>query len=42
VDKDGLLPFYLIDAHEELAQPGVAFLFGKVWPPGYPFVCLAG
>ncbi len=22
-------PFYLLDAHEELAQPGVVYLFGK-------------
>ena len=30
VDGEGVLPFYLIDAHEEPAQPGAVFLFGKV------------
>ncbi len=30
VDKDGSLPFYFIDAHEELATPGVVYMFGKV------------
>ena len=30
VEGDGQLPFYLLDAHEEFAQPGVVFLFGKV------------
>ena len=32
LDAEGQLPFYLIDAHEELAQPGTVFLFGKVRP----------
>jgi DNA polymerase alpha subunit A len=33
---DARLPFYMLDAHEEAAQPGVVFLFGKVpaGPPG--------
>lgn len=30
VDKDGQLPFFYIDAHEEIATPGVVYLFGKV------------
>jgi len=30
LDSDARLPFYLIDAHEEISQPGSVFLFGKV------------
>lgn len=30
LDGEGQLPFYILDAHEELAQPGVVYLFGKV------------
>ncbi|KAK2077328.1 hypothetical protein QBZ16_004962 [Prototheca wickerhamii] len=30
LNGEGKLPFYLLDAHEELAQPGTVFLFGKV------------
>jgi DNA polymerase alpha subunit A len=30
LDTESCLPFYLIDAHEEMAQPGTVFLFGKV------------
>ena len=33
LDGEGQLPFYLLDAHEELAQPGVVYLFGKVGRP---------
>ena len=30
LDEEGQLPFYLLDACEEPAQPGVVYLFGKV------------
>ncbi|KAL6785075.1 POLA1 [Auxenochlorella protothecoides x Auxenochlorella symbiontica] len=30
LDSSGALPFYLLDAHEEPAQAGTVFLFGKV------------
>jgi len=30
LEKDGSLPFFLLDAHEEWATPGVVYLFGKV------------
>ena len=30
LEKDGGLPFFLLDAHEEWATPGVVYLFGKV------------
>lgn len=30
LDLDGSLPFYLIDAHEEVASSGTIYLFGKV------------
>ena len=30
LDSNARLPFYLLDAHEEAAQPGSVFLFGKV------------
>lgn len=30
LNAEGNLPFYLLDAHEEPAQPGTIFLFGKV------------
>lgn len=39
VEKDGTLPFYLVDAHEELYQPGAVFLFGKVCVCVYGAVC---
>lgn len=29
LDENCLLPLYLIDAHEELSQPGTVYLFGK-------------
>ena len=28
--EDDKLPFFLLDAHEEQAQPGTLYLFGKV------------
>ena len=28
--EDGKLPFFLLDAHEELGTPGTLYLFGKV------------
>ena len=40
LDGEGQLPFYLLDAHEELAQPGVVYLFGKVGRPVLLLVCL--
>jgi hypothetical protein len=30
---DNMLPFFLLDAHEEQATPGTVYLFGKVCPP---------
>ena len=30
LDDDARLPFYLLDAHEEAAQPGTVYLFGKI------------
>ncbi|PSC73303.1 DNA polymerase alpha catalytic subunit [Micractinium conductrix] len=39
LDAEGQLPFYLIDAHEELAQPGTVFLFGKVPLNGQHLSC---
>lgn len=39
LDSEGQLPFFLIDAHEELAQPGVVFLFGKVPLNGQHLSC---
>ncbi|PRW60975.1 DNA polymerase alpha catalytic subunit [Chlorella sorokiniana] len=39
LDGDGQLPFYLLDAHEELAQPGVVYLFGKVPHNGQHLSC---
>lgn len=39
LDGEGQLPFYLVDAHEELAQPGVVFLFGKVPHNGHHLSC---
>lgn len=29
LDENSLLPLYLIDAHEEISQPGTVYLFGK-------------
>ena len=36
LEKDGSLPFFLLDAHEEWATPGVVYLFGKVPLPSAP------
>lgn len=30
LDSQGQLPFFLLDAHEEAATPGLVYLFGKV------------
>lgn len=30
LDGQGQLPFFLLDAHEEVATPGLVYLFGKV------------
>lgn len=30
LDSQGQLPFFLLDAHEEIATPGTVYLFGKV------------
>lgn len=30
LDRQGQLPFFLLDAHEEVATPGLVYLFGKV------------
>ena len=30
LDSQGQLPFFLLDAHEEVATPGLVYLFGKV------------
>lgn len=39
LDGEGQLPFYLLDAHEELAQPGVVYLFGKAsWVAAVPSI----
>ena len=29
VDGQGTLPFYMLDAHEEIGVPGTVYLFGK-------------
>ena len=29
VDGEGTLPFYMLDAHEEMGAPGTVYLFGK-------------
>ena len=29
VDGEGTLPFYMLDAHEEIGAPGTVYLFGK-------------
>lgn len=33
LDSQGQLPFFLLDAHEETATPGLVYLFGKVSTP---------
>lgn len=33
LDSQGQLPFFLLDAHEEAATPGLVYLFGKVSVP---------
>jgi len=35
LDKEGALPFYFLDAHEESNAPHTVYLFGKV-PPSPP------
>ena len=30
LDSQGQLPFFLLDAHDEIATPGLVYLFGKV------------
>ena len=30
LDSESRLPFYLLDAHEEISNPGTVFLFGKI------------
>lgn len=30
LNSQGQLPFFLLDAHEETATPGLVYLFGKV------------
>lgn len=33
LDKEGALPFYFLDAHEEYKSPDTVYLFGKVRMP---------
>lgn len=33
LDSQGQMPFFLLDAHEETATPGLVYLFGKVSTP---------
>ena len=30
LDSDSTLPFFFLDAHEDIAHPGTVFLFGRV------------